>query len=398
MSRSLSPSEAAKITSLVEDVRSDQLLKDQLRERDPFGLGGQFDLDVNAVAKGVSGPSFMSTKKRESGFGYVAKGKGDFAGDTLVVFRGTKTFLDLWTDLNFSSHKGPRGFDVHGGFNSTFLSIKPKLEQELQAALSGKNPTRIHFVGHSLGGALATLAADWCLQENIAQPHLYTFGCPRVGTERFVDSFTWDVHRRGGSINRVFHAADIVPMVPMFPFLHVPMPGIACGVHRNGWLGLPVSISAHVMNKYTDSVTGHSWQSLHSQGVALYEESVVKKMWREASTLGVGRFSAAGLCAINAGLASLMEQAGTELCATAIGQMTILDRMAWSLSRLASIGKECFEEVSRLLMLVAKFLGTTAVNFTKLTVETIRAVLYKLCSTLFNLARMALEGVARMAA
>jgi surfactin synthase thioesterase subunit len=48
----------------------------------------------------------------------------------------------------------------------------------------------IIFVGHSLGGAVATLATLWVLEKRLRQssPFCITFGCPLVGDERLVEA------------------------------------------------------------------------------------------------------------------------------------------------------------------------------------------------------------------
>ena len=72
-------------------------------------------------------------------------------------------------------------------------------------------PTTVTVVGHSLGGALATLCAtDLVMEENITSVRLYTFGCPRVGNEAFAKALqnTTLVH------TRVTHDRDVVPTLP----------------------------------------------------------------------------------------------------------------------------------------------------------------------------------------
>ncbi len=72
----------------------------------------------------------------------------------------------------------------------------------------------IHCVGHSLGGALATLAANWLksFPEVNAKVHLYTFGAPRVGGK----SFSMNATQRLDSIFRCVNGADPVPKVPVY--------------------------------------------------------------------------------------------------------------------------------------------------------------------------------------
>jgi hypothetical protein len=68
-------------------------------------------------------------------------------------------------------------------------------------------------VGHSLGGAVATLAAAY-LRAGGIPTELYTYGAPRVGNEEFANF----VSRQAGGHYRITHGADPVPKVPPFAF------------------------------------------------------------------------------------------------------------------------------------------------------------------------------------
>src|SRR5690625_5942183 len=84
---------------------------------------------------------------------------------------------------------------------------------------------KVHCIGHSLGGAVATLAAD-CVARNRPNPvRLCTFGAPRVGGNFFARSCTNLVGEE--NIMRVFHTTDPVPMMPIFPYTHAPTRGPA---------------------------------------------------------------------------------------------------------------------------------------------------------------------------
>ena len=76
----------------------------------------------------------------------------------------------------------------------------------------------VFFTGHSLGGALATLAAvEARLQMPTVKVSLYTFGCPRVfskGMSNVVDQLL-------PRCFRVVVDGDIVAGVPVFGYRHV---------------------------------------------------------------------------------------------------------------------------------------------------------------------------------
>ncbi|WP_350643813.1 hypothetical protein, partial [Psychrobacter sp. HY3-MNA-CIBAN-0198] len=48
----------------------------------------------------------------------------------------------------------------------------------------------VHCVGHSLGGAVASLVADWAKRRFSSDVKLYTFGAPKVGLTNFALSTT----------------------------------------------------------------------------------------------------------------------------------------------------------------------------------------------------------------
>jgi len=67
-------------------------------------------------------------------------------------------------------------------------------------------------VGHSLGGALASLAAAWAAEQYPLTPvTLYTFGQPRPGDKAFAKH----LESVGGYIVRVAHSNDLIPMAPL---------------------------------------------------------------------------------------------------------------------------------------------------------------------------------------
>jgi hypothetical protein len=117
-----------------------------------------------------------------------------------VFLRSVEPHLtDLVTDIRFR----PAPFDpgkVHEGFLAAFGEVEACLRDRL-GSLSGRP---VWFTGHSLGAALATLAAA----RFGAFQGLYTFGSPRVGDEDFAASFA------GQPCFRFVHHNDIVTRIP----------------------------------------------------------------------------------------------------------------------------------------------------------------------------------------
>jgi pimeloyl-ACP methyl ester carboxylesterase len=139
----------------------------------------------------------------------------------VVAFRGTADVRNWLTDLDCQKeeyvligHLGQTssrlcGFHVHAGFLEAWLSVKA----DLLDCLLDHRGKKMWITGHSLGGALAQLAAlDLFFKPNAPSiAGVYTFGQPRVGNAAFA-AFYNDILK--DQSYRVVHANDIVPRVP----------------------------------------------------------------------------------------------------------------------------------------------------------------------------------------
>lgn len=137
--------------------------------------------------------------------GLVAAGRGA----VLVSFAGTDPLaLQNWV-TNF--HLGPRARVTHHGFRAAIDAVW----DDMAAALTNGNLAYLplFFTGHSLGGALAVIAAERMLRERgIMAGGVYTFGSPRVGGAEFADSYA--ASELGQRTFRLVHGLDIIPAVP----------------------------------------------------------------------------------------------------------------------------------------------------------------------------------------
>lgn len=100
-----------------------------------------------------------------------------------VAFRGTDVaeFENVITDLDFKRDRAlfiPG--TVHGGFKDAVNLIWDELEPKCAPYMDGK----VVFCGHSLGAALAIIAAAKFQKPNI---EVITFGAPRVGDKKFIN-------------------------------------------------------------------------------------------------------------------------------------------------------------------------------------------------------------------
>ena len=128
----------------------------------------------------------------------------------ILAFRGTepKKVVDWITDFDAKLINGPGG-KVHEGFLVALSYVWSEIWTMLREERLFRN---LWVTGHSLGGALATLAVAKLRQERGHPVNgLYTFGQPRVGDEDFASRFNQDF---GAFTYRFVNNNDVVPRVP----------------------------------------------------------------------------------------------------------------------------------------------------------------------------------------
>ena len=108
------------------------------------------------------------------------------------------------------------GTQVHRGFFNAYNAIAGNIRSELRTLIHAFPRAEILVTGHSLGGALATIAAaDLRGSLRVANRiRLMTFGSPRVGDDNFSDWLFSQFTNRNDLI-RVTHADDPVVRVPI---------------------------------------------------------------------------------------------------------------------------------------------------------------------------------------
>jgi len=135
----------------------------------------------------------------------------------IIAFRGTEPInLASWlTDAEVITTrlKDTQG-QVHGGFLANLEAVWDGIASELQRARRDAHPVEaIYITGHSLGGAMAVLAAAKLMGTEWASKlrGVYTFGQPAVGDQAFAD---WGREKFGDILFRHVYARDIVPRLP----------------------------------------------------------------------------------------------------------------------------------------------------------------------------------------
>jgi len=124
------------------------------------------------------------------------------AGHSALVFRGTQVFsgfspADVLSNLWVRRRPWDPG-KVHGGYLEALLDVVAEVKAQLHDA-----PRPLYFDGHSMGGALATLAATLTPGPDAT----YSFGAPRVGDAAFAAALD--------GVVRVVNGDDIAPRYPL---------------------------------------------------------------------------------------------------------------------------------------------------------------------------------------
>lgn len=124
----------------------------------------------------------------------------------VLAFRGTETtsIKDIKTDTKAKTTECETGGNIHSGFKEAFENVSFEIQKYLNEDELKDKPLLI--TGHSLGGALATIATKR-LRHKAGIAACYTFGSPRVGDEEWIANIKTPIYR-------LVNAADCVTMLP----------------------------------------------------------------------------------------------------------------------------------------------------------------------------------------
>lgn len=124
----------------------------------------------------------------------------------VLAFRGTEamSIRDIKSDVRAHKRTCESGGKMHSGFYDAFENVRPMVEEVINAPAHADKP--LYVTGHSLGGAVATVAA-----KKLAHPGgiaaCYSFGAPRVGDDDWIAEIRTPVYR-------LVNSADCVTMLP----------------------------------------------------------------------------------------------------------------------------------------------------------------------------------------
>lgn len=179
-------------------------------------------------------PSWVATRSSWIGYVAVCDNKKEISRlgrrDVVISLRGTATGLE-WlenlratlTHLRHDGGGGECGPMVESGFLSLYtssLESLPSLQDMIREEVGriiqtyGDEPLSFTITGHSLGAALATLAA-YDIKTYFKRSPLVTvvsFGGPRVGN----GSFRRQLEKKGTKVLRIVNSDDLITKVPGF--------------------------------------------------------------------------------------------------------------------------------------------------------------------------------------
>lgn len=166
--------------------------------------------------------------------------------DIVIACRGTEP--TQWNDLKADLRAAPVIAEtvgrVHLGFKKEVDDLWPMIKEDLREC--GKS-RKAWFTGHSLGAAMTTIMASRC-EDDPEMPNIeevYTYGSPRVGWRKFVDSLNCTHHRW---VNN----NDIVTRVPL----------AIMGYRHDG--------TEHYMNAYGNVRPMTKWQRFKDRWRGMY--------------------------------------------------------------------------------------------------------------------------------
>ncbi|MGH1373543.1 MAG: lipase family protein [Cellvibrionaceae bacterium] len=343
---------------------------------------GNFKFSESNLVAGKTGAGILKVK---TGFGFLLEGQGNYEGNAVIVFRGTQYLADWLSNANILYSRSSKGYRVHDGFNQAFRSMLPGIKEFVAALPVG---TEVHCVGHSLGGALATITGEWVANNSSLKPRVYTFGSPRVGFTDFAEGCTSLLGCE--RIYRTYHTSDIVPCIPIWPFTHTPYKSKDYGIKTPG---LVPGAEWHDMSAYEKNVKKKSWDVLYSERPVPRNDAGIeqwlKKNVRVPSTMEALEWISD---AIGYVVRKCVSAVASTIDFVGASMFTIMDKLSYILSKAMRIDELLSDWVLYLMRKISNFLGkASAIEPTDISRETIRNLLTQLSKKANEMAYQALS-------
>jgi len=139
------------------------------------------------------------------------------ASQIVVSFRGSSNIVDWLDDLTYNQvpYPGVENGMIHQGFYDAWEEVYDEVMSATKTLMNDHKGTTILVTGHSLGAAMAQIAAmdvkkyASSISDN-AQIQVYTYGSPRWGNLALVQYYATTVNLNW----RLVNVHDVVPTVP----------------------------------------------------------------------------------------------------------------------------------------------------------------------------------------
>lgn len=330
----------------------------------------------------------------ESGFGYLLKFRDGQRRHTIIATRGTRPELgaaDLLTDARAAMTSFPGYGPVHKGFRTTYDSAMVNLARDHRLLMESDV---VHCVGHSLGGAVATLIAAHYAGLGKAVK-LYTFGSPRVGASGTFAA----MHKTIGKDNifRVAHDLDPISLIGPFPFIHVnPSPSDPNNFTIPSPSGSLFSTENHDMNRYIGSVNrkGVGWDYVRSLASQVDHDNAVLARWllHKDNDPGWVQYASAKTLGI---LFKLFQHVLRTISTSVLLSLTAIDLLAEMLFNGLYRVKALGEQIFQLLNHAAKWAGVDLAPGADFTARIIGSILSTMLAAMKQMAIASLQIATR---
>jgi triacylglycerol lipase len=169
----------------------------------------------------------------------------DLDGNQMLAFPGSLEIMDWIEDAEFVKVKRDGMGWIHNGFADMWDRLKIQVEMKLDRTKP------LYIVGHSLGGAVATVAALALHNKGFKIDGLYTVGSPRVGNSEWKKKF----NESGIEYHRIVNGDDIVTTVPKLFYYHV---GNEVKINKRGFFSWAHNkFLDHKMENYLSSLENY---------------------------------------------------------------------------------------------------------------------------------------------
>mmetsp|Transcript_316 Transcript_316/g.875 ORF Transcript_316/g.875 Transcript_316/m.875 type:complete len:327 (+) Transcript_316:92-1072(+) len=182
-------------------------------------------------------------------------------GVCVVAFHGTDEAAD-WADniLIVGNVKDVCGSSIHRGFwrEAAIVLGNPAWEENVMPVLTGTDCTSIYAIGHSMGGAVASILAACANHGELSAIHpnattamsvskLYTYAAPAVSSTGFINPLSSDGCWGGA---RYFIVDDwsfdpVPPVAVPFGFVHPHVQPVQIGMHEGALESIDWPCNSH---------------------------------------------------------------------------------------------------------------------------------------------------------